>query len=140
MRRSIRLVAAAAMVAVPMVLGVAAPAGARPAAPRFSAATTAGVVVPNSDIKGTGAKAKFKPAKLTAETFFQASDCDDQGNVSFSIANPGTKPAKVTYLGKPAFTIPGHTFQSICVYGPPGKLVLGLRGSTHKLTVTLLAD
>jgi hypothetical protein len=141
MRGSIRMVAAAALLAAPLVLGVAAPAGARSAAPRFSASPGGVVAAPNSNIAGKGATAKFKPAKLTAEVFFSKKDCKPKtGNVSFTVTNPGTQTVNVTYLGHPAFTLPGKSIESLCVYGPPGTLVLGLQGSMHTLKVTLLAD
>ena len=135
MRKSLQMLSAAALVAAPMVLGVASSADARGAVPKLVAAPANPAAVPNTDIKGSGATLKYKPAKLTAHVFSQ-SQCASGTSVSFSATNTTNHKATMTSQGSPIFRLPPHTRFNLCLFGSPGTLVLGLKGSAHVLTVT----
>ena len=135
MRRSVRFLSVAALVAAPMVVGVAAPAG---------AGSTASVVVrshlvrpaavPNTDIAGKGANAKFKPGRLRAQDF------DVCGGVSsFTVTNTTTnRTYDVTFNGTTVLTLAPQTSGGLCVSpAARGTIQLGITGSAHLLTVRL---
>ena len=138
MRGSLRMLSVAVLVAAPMVVGVAAPAGARSAAPKFKVSQAAApAAAPNSNVSGAGATLKYKPKSLSAVLYTQTQCNDPLTNTSFSITNTTTKKVIITIDGQKIFALAGHRILDLCVYGQSGVLTLGLKGSTHTLKVSL---
>ena len=87
---------------------------------------------------GKGATANFVPKKLTATVYTKAQCNKATSPVSFTVTNSTKNSYKITFNGALAFKLPKKTIESLCVYGPPGTIKLGIDGSTHVLTVKLV--
>jgi hypothetical protein len=127
----------AAIAAAPMILGFTAPAGARSSAKLTSAGHIRPAAVPNTDVTGAGATLTYTPAKLKAKVWPTGTACSKK-TTSFTITNTTKKPITVTF-GRQKLPIPKLTIEGICFTGDPGKVTLGLKGSTATLAVTLTA-
>jgi hypothetical protein len=134
-----RFLGIAALVAAPMVFGVASPAGARSAAPRFVAAAHFRLTVaPSTNIKRRAAAARYKPARLAVlwSGPVGTSTCDSTTE-SFTITN-ASKVTQQPTQGGSAFGNPllAGTGEIVCAFGS-GTLTasFGLTGSTNILTV-----
>jgi hypothetical protein len=136
MRRSLRLVSVALLAAAPVVVGIAMPAGAAPAAALSAGHHTAKAKVANSDISGAKATLIYTPAKLKGKIFPTGTTCADK-TASFTLTNTTKKAVTVTYTTQ-KLPIPAMTIEDICFTGPKaGTVVLGLKGSTATLTAKL---
>jgi hypothetical protein len=139
MGRSVRLLSVAALVAAPLVLGLAAPAGARSAAPRFaSAVRIAPTAAPNSNVLGKGATLHFKPGKLAVNWSGPppVKACK-QSKFAFTVTNTSKQTIQVTLDGDPfGPSIPKGAGIGVCGWGRgDAKLVLGVDGSAKVLKV-----
>jgi hypothetical protein len=76
--------------------------------------------VPNSNIEGNGAKAKFVPASLKIKQYTEAKCSGSTPPTSLTIVNTGTAAAELYVPGKgggPAGSIPAGDRVAVCVYG-----------------------
>jgi len=136
MGRSARVLSATAIAVASIFVGLTVPAGASSSARAVIVHRGARVAaVPNSDLSGKGAKAKFTPAKLTAHVFKNQKQCNVQANVSLTITNPTKGSYDLSFNGNALGTLPKNTFANICIYGPAGPGEFEIAGSTHVLTV-----
>jgi hypothetical protein len=137
MAKSARVLGAAA-IAVASVFMTLAPAGASSSARLTSRVGARATAVPNTDMAGKGATARFVPKTLTANVYSQTKCSKPTPPKSFTITNSTRNSYDITYNGSVIFTLPPKTIENLCVYGRPGKLTLGIDGSTHVLKVTLV--
>jgi hypothetical protein len=107
------------VIALPITAATAAlPAGASTASGHFLVVGTHPLKKPaNSDIVGQGSTAKYTPSKLTAPEYSKKTCVPKGKDISFTVANTGTKTAYVTYEGSPAFSLKKDTGEEICFYG-----------------------
>jgi hypothetical protein len=134
MLRSIRLLSVGALVAVPMALGVSAPAGASSRL-HFASASARPLAVPNSNVKGKALV--FKPSKLTVNYTAPSQVKCTQKNIAFTITNTTKKTIQLNAGGSDVLDpIPGKTIESICLFGQ-GKqtFVLGIDGASSTLSL-----
>jgi hypothetical protein len=106
---------------------------------RFAAAAhVRPAAVANTNVKGTGAKAKFAPAKLSAHWSGPTEGTCTTKNEGFTVSNTTKKAITLTYQGSAFAQIAAHTVDGICAWGS-GKttLPIGLVGSTKTLSVKL---
>jgi hypothetical protein len=139
MRNSLRAGSFALLITAPLLLGMAAPAGAGTGVPKIVHHAVAARLdtVPSANLAARRANEKFKPGRLAAQEF-TADQCSS-GSVSFVVNNPSTKTTYVvTYQGSPLFTVAPGGYETVCVYGL-AKLQLGISGSAHVLNVKLHA-
>ncbi|HEX4492902.1 MAG TPA: hypothetical protein VH914_16975 [Acidimicrobiia bacterium] len=138
MAKSAKVFSAVAIAVASVFMGLAAPAGASHSV-RMSTTTVTAAAVPNSNIKGAGATAAFKPATL--KVHWSAATTQPKCTkklVSFTITNP-TKKSVTILNGKQKFAVIKPNFElGVCVYGT-GKATgdLGLKGSTNVLTLKI---
>jgi hypothetical protein len=133
---SVRLLGVAALMAAPLLVGAAVPAGARAAAPRLSFVVQNGppVVVPNTNVTP---KLAFMPAKLKARwTASKPTSTCTMANAAVTVTNTTRKIVTVTSDGETFFLLPAHAAGGICGWGT-GKSVFefGLQGSASRLSV-----
>lgn len=113
------------------VAGLAATGTAGAATPRVGAHVVgfahSAATAPNSNIVGTGSKAKFDPTSLKVKQYTKAKCSASTPAVSLSITNTGTKAAELYEPGVgPVYSIPASGGVDVCLYG-------GKKGTTGEL-------
>jgi len=136
MRRTARIFSATAIAVASVFVGVTAPAGASAARTVVMHRGASAAAVPNSNLSGKGAKAKFTPAKLTAPVYKNKKACAGANPpVSLTLTNATKNAYDIGFNGSAIGTLPKNTIGSLCIYGKPGTGEFEIAGSTHVLTV-----
>jgi hypothetical protein len=119
MRNVLRRLAVMSVIGVPVLGAIivpASPSGAATAVHAVVATEAPAAHIPNVNITGNGAKAKFSKTAVTVREDTSGNDCST-GFVSLTFTNKGKKTQYVTFEGAPAFALATATTENECIYG-----------------------
>jgi hypothetical protein len=134
MRNVLRRLAVMSVIGVPVLGAIIVPASPSGAATAVHAVVATKEVpaahIPNVNITGGGANAKFSKTALTVKEDTSGNDCST-GFVSFTFTNKGKKTQYVTFGGDPAFALATASTEDECIYGG-SKGDMGVFGLSNK--------
>lgn len=119
MRSIVRRLAVVSLIGLPVLGGIivpASPSGAATSIHAVAASASPKAHVPNVNITGKGATAKYSKTALTVKETATVTDCEN-GFVSFTMTNKGAKTQYVTFEGSAFVALPPATQINDCIYG-----------------------